>query len=313
MFLYKVVKLINNSSATFIKLTPGEYRFECWGAQGGIGLNDGEKIYPGGKGAYVSGDIRITARTQLYLFVGGKGEDGNAAKNTVAKGGFNGGGNGGSDTRDDEGAGAGGGSSDIRVVNGSWNNYPSLVSRIMVAAGGSGSVFNTYGAPGGTLNGLMTTGKKIESYGTSSINQTYGFALGIGQNGKNRDETPSSGAGSGYYGGLAVDGIDDASLIAVSYSGSSFISGHEGCNAVNDSGAHTNSPNRYPRYIFKNTTMKSGNDNFLSPFNVVERGHSGDGAIKVTLIKEIYTYNYRKIYTIIPFICVLILSISTTQ
>ena len=293
----KVIAVINYPSVTEVILEPGNYRFECWGAQGGIGLTDGQKIYPGGKGSYVSGDLKLEKTTPFYLYVGGKGQDGDAQNNTVAKGGFNGGGNGGSDTSDDEGAGAGGGASDIRLIKGDWSDITSIISRIMVAAGGSGSVFNTYGAPGGTINGMNTTGKKIEAYGDSSTSQTIGNSLGIGEKGRNHTVTPSSGAGGGYYGGFAVDAIDDPQKIAVSSSGSSFISGHLGCVALNRDGNHIDSTIHYSNISFSNTKMKSGCTFFNSPFNRREKGHEGDGAIKITsldIFVKVYTCIYHK-------------------
>ena len=282
----KIVALINNPSSTSVYLSPGTYKFECWGAQGGIGLRQGVKYYPGGRGAYTSGVLKIEEDTTFYLFVGGRGKDGNSTKNTIAKGGFNGGGNGGPDTDDDEGSGSGGGSSDIRLIGGLWNNFTSIFSRIMVAAGGSGSAYEGYGAPGGALNGYNTSKINSESFTYSSTSQTNGYLLGIGENGRPHGWTPSSGAGGGYYGGLAVDGVDQPTNKAVSSSGTSFISGYPGCNAVDIDGNHTDSPIHYSQIVFSNPIMKSGLETFFSPYNKRERGHEGDGAIRITRVGE---------------------------
>lgn len=275
----KTIVLINNPSVSSIFLSTGKYRFECWGAQGGIGLTNGVKKFEGGRGAYVSGVIELKNESTFYLYVGGKGEDGNISQRAI--GGFNGGGNGGIDGDDDD-AGSGGGSSDIRIVNGQWNDEKSILSRIMVAAGGSGSVFNSYGAPGGTLYGYKVTSEAKREYAYSTTNQTNGYSLGIGQNGKDHGSTPSSGSGGGYYGGISVEGINQPNNLAVSSSGTSFVSGFSGCNAVDENGNHTNTPFHYSNLVFDKIIMKDGNEIFPSPFRYKEVGHPGNGAIKIS-------------------------------
>ena len=282
--MVKVIKLINTPSSSSINLSAGIYKFECWGAQGGTGLMQGNKVHTGGKGAYTSGIISFVTRKELYLFVGGIGANGSATPNTIAAGGYNGGGNGGPDTTDDEGAGGGGGSSDIRLVNGEWNDTKSILSRIMVAAGGSGSADEAYGAPGGALKGFKLTANKALSFAYSTTNQTNGYKLGIGENGRPHQYTPSSGAGGGYYGGLAVNGIGAPIYEAVSSSGTSFVSGYRGCDAVDENGAHTGSPIHYSKHRFINPIMKTGDEEFLSPDKQKETGHAGDGAILITYL-----------------------------
>jgi hypothetical protein len=242
-----------------LTLYPGRYRFQCWGASGGIGRTDGVLKFQGGNGAFVSGDILLKTKRTFYLFVGGKGRDGSATTNTTAAGGYNGGGNGGKDTRDDEGAGGGGGASDIRLINGTFNDIISLRSRIIVAAGGSGSVYNCYGAPGGGLYGFNVTEYSKPSYSESETNQTNGYSLGLGENGKHHICTPSSGGGGGYYGGFAYAGKCATDYESVSSSGNSFISGHPNCNAVDVNGAHTGSSIHYSELYFENTVMLTGN------------------------------------------------------
>jgi hypothetical protein len=163
-----------------LTLYPGSYRIECWGASGGIGRTNGVLKFQGGKGAFVSGDILLKTKRTFYLFVGGKGQDGSASANTVAAGGYNGGGNGGKDINDNDGSGGGGGASDIKLINGTYNDITSLRSRIIVAAGGPGSVFESYGAPGGGLHGFNVTESGFPSFSESETNQTYGYALGLG-------------------------------------------------------------------------------------------------------------------------------------
>lgn len=129
-----------NESQEFIAPYTGYYFIECWGAQGGSysGI--------GGKGAYTSGNLYLTKGQKLYVYVGETGGNQYAAT-------FNGGGIGANQYRER----AGGGATDIRLTQGEWNDFNSLKSRIMVAAGGGGSVGPSYscnGGAGGELNGL---------------------------------------------------------------------------------------------------------------------------------------------------------------
>ena len=254
-------------------LQKGLYKIECWGAAGGIGCQNGVHSTQGGPGAYTSGKLFLNKKTKFFCFVGGKGADGSSEKNTRAQGGFNGGGMG-EDINDNDGSGAGGGATDIRYINGSWYDTVSLSSRIMVAAGGSGSAFSENGAPGGDLNGYIKTGDDIDDIVKSDTGQNGGYDQGRGEDGKPHHFTPSSGAGGGYYGGKAGEGIEKPVYQAVSSSGSSYISGYPGCDPNN-------------MYIFTDTVMKNGNKEFFSPSGQIEKGHSGNGFILITLLSPI--------------------------
>ena len=265
-----------------VTLEPGYYRFECWGAQGGSGLLNGEYAVPGGNGAYVSGYIQIRITTTFYCFVGGAGGNGIPKVMVAADGGYNGGGKGGPDSNDDDGSGGGGGASDIRVINGDYDNIESLKSRIIVSAGGSGSAYNAYGAPGGALTGFIKTERsRSDIIESNTTNQTCGYKLGIGEDGRTNRYTPSSGAGGGYYGGVASEGAYNNVPDAISSSGSSYISGHEGC-APND------------QYLFKNTIMLHGNSEFLNANGFLTTGNVGNGSIVITQINK-YTLNNKKV------------------
>lgn len=117
-----------------VDLPAGQYKLQCWGAQGGS--NNAEPTYDitaqaGGKGGYSEGVITISQKTTVRVYVGGAGSS--------SAGGFNGGG---STTAscaynsDNEYGtsrmGGGGGATDIRLSDGS------LLSRMIVAGGGSG-------------------------------------------------------------------------------------------------------------------------------------------------------------------------------
>ena len=112
----------------------GYYKMECYGAKGGYSRIDGSIGATGGNGGYTFGVIYLEKGEKLYVYVGGHGADAVVGKD--AKGGYNGGGLGTWDHSDDEAAGAGGGATDVRLISGEWDNFESLKSRIMVAAGG---------------------------------------------------------------------------------------------------------------------------------------------------------------------------------
>ena len=126
-----------------VNLSKGTYKFELWGAQGGEGRFQNQITLhddSGGKGAYVSGVIKLDEERTFYLYIGGKGEDQNStAQGAFGRGGYNGGGNGGADTYDTnppESSAGGGGATDIRLISGEPNNIHSLRSRIIVVAAG---------------------------------------------------------------------------------------------------------------------------------------------------------------------------------
>ena len=299
MFLFNFLKLILSTTYDYpcqksdscnnleVTLEKGIYQFECWGAQGGTGTSEGSFKLPGGHGSYVSGLININQTTKFYLFIGGKGGVGSTTKNSKASAGWNGGGLGGADTNDNDGAGGGGGATDIRLTNGLWNDITGLRSRIMVAAGGSGSVHKYHGVSGGSLSGLSTTGVSFESAISSTrTTQTTGNGFGIAGDGKHHANFPSYGGGGGYYGGYAASGSNNGYL-SVSDSGSSYISGHPSCNSISNTGIHTNSEVHFSGYKFYNTTMINGIS--LQPSynsNNFNFGKTNNGAVRITFIKK---------------------------
>ena len=123
------------SEQKFTSEQSGYYKIECWGASGGRARAGGSLAGSGGKGGYTSGIIYLNKNEDIYVYVGGKGADAVCYRDSER--GYNGGGIGTWDRSDDEASGAGGGATDIRLVNGEWNDFNSLKSRIMVAGGGA--------------------------------------------------------------------------------------------------------------------------------------------------------------------------------
>ena len=123
-----------------IELPAGQYKLQCWGAQGGS--NAAASSYSitaksGGKGGYSEGIITLSQKTTVRVYVGGQG--------TSSAGGYNGGGSTTGSSSYSTGTsgqdgyhfgiskmGGGGGATDIRLSDGA------LLSRMIVAGGGSG-------------------------------------------------------------------------------------------------------------------------------------------------------------------------------
>ena len=252
----------------------GIWKIECWGASGGVGYCVGhytDTFY--GKGAYTTGKIKLPASEILFVYVGGQGISvtNSNYKTSPLSGGWNGGGYTYLATDGDDHGGTGGGATDVRLAEGSsdtdWSSWSSLKTRIMVAAGGGGShtvagslpaSHETAGMNGGGVN---VTGN-ISAWGnvvyTPLVTQETGFQFGQGvQNAATNHG--SCGGGGGWYGGVKNTNNGRSS------GGSSFISGHTGCKAVNQSTStsstsvkHLNSPNYDDTHIFSETKMIDG-------------------------------------------------------
>lgn len=303
----------------------GTYKVELWGAQGG---NDG------GNGAYTSGTIKLSKGVNIYTYVGGSGSANSAGIAQDIQGGYNGGGL----TRGQDCCnrvfGAGGGATDVRISDGASDDFNSLKSRIMVAAGGGGRFSDdsdgsgygsadgeSKGGSGGGLTGisgsgyysdycyglgaLQTSGGKIGSSSTSVycksgtnsgytdpdlVTGTFGIGGNHGIQGNN-----GTGGGGGYYGGSSSGHIASAG------GGSSFISGHNGCNAIKEESTedniiHTGQSIHYSGLYFTNTVMIDGEgykwtdkkEGYVGmpshSDNSIITGNSGNGYARITLV-----------------------------
>ena len=295
-----------------LEFIPGIYQIELWGAQGGDAryLNeDNFRPNSGGKGAYVKGTIEFQQKTKLYLYIGGKGEDQKYTDSTQSKGGYNGGGKGGVETHDEtypESGAGGGGSTDLRLLKG--ESEESLKSRIIVAgAGGGGCSTNSFSPRGGLYqfspyggSGGGLIGENITSYGFGG-NQTHGI-FGKGGDGfgngddvevktKEKIGSGSGGCGSGYYGGYIIPPTNNINFEFGGSGGSSFISGHKGCIAIQNVESKKLDQKdlsiHYSNLYFNDTVMKTKFDeDFVDPYGKLEQGHSGNGCAKITRILE---------------------------
>ena len=160
-----------------VLLPAGQYKLQCWGAQGGSNAANssyGITAQAGGKGGYSEGVLTLTSKTTVRIYVGAAGSS--------SAGGFNGGGStvGSSsyNSGDEQGVscmGGGGGATDIRLSDGA------LLSRMIVAGGGSGgamcykkakSSYTTWEDSGYVGTYLSSTYKSSWSGWTHAVDRT---------------------------------------------------------------------------------------------------------------------------------------------
>ena len=274
-----------NAKEYFSYMAKGYFKIECWGASGN----------GGGNGGYVSGFIYFKRETKLLIY---PGELGYSNPSTP---GFNGGGH---------SQNPGGGASDVRLIEGNWDNFSSLKSRIIVAGGGGGgdsdgSIFDAGGAAGGLIGFSSLYNKGFGgsqiSGGKGNIDGSFGKG---GGNGIIGNEGNGSGGG-GYFGG----GDGTVTNTYGGGGGSSFISGYDGCNAINDTLSTdednivmTNQSIHYSGHRFFMMDIIDGNSLMPSPFGGTETGHSGFGVVRITPYKSSretchFILNNLKLYT----------------
>lgn len=252
----------DDCSSFYSTLNPGYYKVEVWGAQGGGGNVYGKYRPSNSMGGYSVGVIHLDAPTLVYVFIGGKGEDGVQSLARGSKGGFNGGG---STDRDQNGdsdqAGGGGGSSDIRLYNTTVDSK--IDSRIIVAGGSGGyswaAASYNYDCP--NWGGGETAGPPTYTSATNSqppVTLKYGYQKLNGQYGSYNSWAPSGGGGGGYYGGYTYYHYCGGG-------GSGFVGG------VID---------------YKDVKKKTfaGNENFYRIDGSYGKGNPGNGAARITLL-----------------------------
>ena len=250
------------------KFLPGEYKFELFGARGSHEY--------GGRGGYAKGEIDIRKKEKFFLYIG-------------TRNGFNGGG------ASTNGNINGGGATDVRISDvgdSDESKEQSLRSRIIVAGGGGGAAaWDVIGAGGcgGGINGLDgNIGENPSSHDYFKIYHSTGAtqfnggiadpkALTLGQNGtfgqggKSANTIYAGGGGGGWYGGAG--GSDGRSCVSSGSGGSSFISGHPDCYAIDSEGNTKQNSHHFSGYVFTNTYTESCKSD-------------GDGEIKITLLTK---------------------------
>lgn len=278
-------------------LTPGTYKLECWGAQGGNSNQSNGTYGNGGKGGYSTGILNVSTNTTIYITVGGQGQNG--VLNTRTAGGFNGGGDG-YGTNNFGVGGGGGGASDISLMSPVFSHSSyfinnirdtnSLLSRIIVAGGGGSAGYDVSnnaangGAGGGTTgqDGLSNrvyhgTGGKQTTFGTGGSSEesnrySVQAKFGCGASASNSTDVAPGGGGGWYGGGLHCDSAGG---------GSGYV--YTPTTASNyPSGCLLNSA-----YYLSNAQTIAGNQSFPSPTGGTETGHSGNGYVRITKLTDV--------------------------
>lgn len=259
-------------------LEPGSYKLEVWGAQGGYN----NVAAAAGRGGYATGNLTLTERTQVYVYVGGHGVA--ATTNTTeADGGFNGGGRA---RASNWGRASGGGASDIRI------RTDSLYARVIVAGGGGGSTglsndmaTESSGSAGhggglagtsalavnGTGQGFGTGGAQFAA-GTNTTTPSAKGSFGLG--GGTVSATTVAGGGGGWYGGAGGSGAGGGS-------GWVYTNLAYGTWAAGDA-ANAAQCLLASQYYLTNTQLLDGTAEFLSPEGSVIVGKSGHGHARIT-------------------------------
>ena len=262
-----------------LSLKPGTYKMECWGAKGSIWSDPKNPSSIPGLGAYTSGEIVIHKPTQFYIYIGVTGTFNSLKTSQKINLGW-----------------CGGGATDVRIVAAeNWYDGVSLISRIMVAAGGGGAEWgNSLGGNGGELVGDSSFYKKTECKGATqisggekceAIDDHDSFPGTFGSAGFPPESNDFGGlGGGGYYGGTSYDWAYAGS------GGSSFISGHKGCDAVINSSSeiiHSGYNIHYSNLVFFNTKMIAGNRTIPLPKGGEGIWDSSNGVFRITMFNFI--------------------------
>ena len=265
-----------------ILLPAGQYKLECWGAQGGYRSSSSY----GGKGGYSVGTITLEKETVLYIYAGGAGNTVTTASSSIYPGGFNGGGY-------RYGYKGGGGASDFRI------GTDSLYSRVIVAGGGgsdgssscaggagggtsgvngSGGYYSTYKGTGGTQTGNSAGHTCNTSQGTTNSSSNCPGGFGFGGFGAYTSSGYGGAGGGGWYGGEGTypDG-----------SGDDDYGGGGGSGYIYTSSTASNYPSgcllNSSHYLTGAQTI-NGATAFTSPSGASETGHTGDGYCRITVL-----------------------------
>lgn len=294
------------SEQKYVVPVTGIYKIELWGAGGGQAkATFGANLDHAGYGAYTSGEIELKSGDILYFYVGKKGDQAITGSSSKSAPSYNGGGAGAGSSDNDDAGGSGGGATDVRLVNGNWDNIRSLSSRIMVAAGGAGAPVigkagSYHGGHGGALSSAGSFYRWENSLATDAnyrATQTTGNAFGKGQDAILGIGCAGSGAGGGYWGGT----VQTVTNVCGTHGGggSSYISGHTGSVAVMTESSSTPKSGcsdgttdilcsiHYSNKVFTNTTMIPGNEYMPSyEDDSLMRGNSNNGYARISFVGD---------------------------
>jgi hypothetical protein len=297
----------NTGAVQTLTLPAGNWRIECWGANGGSITTLGGQ----GIGGYSSGEYHISIPgTVLNIFVGGRGFPATGNTSAAGAGGWNGGGGGAAIGR--SGAG-GGGATDVRVGG------VADVDRVIVAGAGGGAAF--YGsslisssvAPGGnggdqvgqngskiTSAGLITPG----GGGAGANGATPGAASFILSNGT----ASGGGGGAQSFGSIGQQGIGGGAGGAPGPGGSGSTGGSAGGGGgyaggaggvqVGNQGVAGGGGSGYVGGVTSGTTIMFGQTGFVPNPDI-----TGQGLVIITELCSIQAYAATGSNSISPEIC----------
>ena len=237
----------------------GEYKLECWGAEGG----SYEQIHHPGKGGYSIGCYNILNGTEIFVCVGNCGKYGTYSYNNNLG-------------RYLPYGMPGGGATHISInIGGELKDFTSHPNDIIIVAGGGGStdmvaaVSAGYGGHGGGLSG--TTGSN--SYESDNSN-------GTGASSTSGGITPSLHAFSRLNGSFGLGGVGwDSSNDHGAQGGSGYFGGGGSARGGTSGGGAA-----YLSPLLSQSETISGNSKMPSPNGGSETGHSGDGACVISWI-----------------------------
>lgn len=213
-----------------VKLKPGTYFLECWGADGGGSQYSGNTNSGlGGKGGYSFGLYSVTTSQYLYIGVGGLGK---SSTSGLAEGGYNGGGSGYSSSDYEPGNGGGGAT---HIATSGWgallkdytsyNNRDKYVLLVAGGGGGGGEDYLDHGGNGGGLAGSSGKNGNVEQSTNAGGTQTAaGPNASFGQ-GSLTGAGDGGGGGGGWYGGGGKTAVSSGSDCYGGGGGSGYVGG----------------------------------------------------------------------------------------
>ena len=222
----------------FIIPATGNWKLECWGAQGGGGGGESPTGITGGKGGYSKAVGYFDIDTALYIAVGQYGGDETKWDSGTR---WNGGGRCYGWTSSSQGrdyASCGGGATHIATENrGQLKEYSQNTGDILIVAGGGGGgehrwggtsfdylAYGGVGGGGNTAGGNGQTAQSGATAGTGGTLSSGGTGYYSGSFGQGAPATSSnayySGGGGGFYGGGAGG---NASYVGTGGGGSGYI------------------------------------------------------------------------------------------
>ncbi|EAX99336.1 hypothetical protein TVAG_181930 [Trichomonas vaginalis G3] len=287
-----------------INLIGGTFLIEAWGSAGSAQHTQTQNSLPG-LGGYSSGVLVVKKSLTLYLYIGSISFFNSIFKYVPSSNCF---------------FGIGGGSSDVRLYANEtfdWSDPLSLRSRILVAGGGGGSEWTgSRGGHGGGLlggEGYPSCGENCPDAITGGGSQIAGGKADeelkglFGKSPINYNSADMGGiGGNGYYSGGSNE------VQGAGGGGSSFISGYEGCIALNSSLNENPNPTgssiHYSGIKFFNPTMIQGNNEmplfFKSGSTNRGIGNKNRGAIRITIISGKKCTENLKCQSILSFLLI---------